>query len=160
MAKICRFRGCDRVVVAKKLCRSHYDQHRRGKRLHPLDRPISQEICSKEDCTRRAFHDGLCLKCFNAQASPICSVPGCPLQTWTRGMCRVHSERWYRGADMDAPFQAPRGPQAKPRGTCEVEGCERPVKCRNLCKRHYYHLRKHGRVFKIGPYTHRKEKAA
>lgn len=34
-------------------------------------------------------------------------------------------------------------------GTCEIEGCDRPILCRGRCRRHYRALRREGRVCSI-----------
>ena len=33
-----------------------------------------------------------------------------------------------------------------PKAQCIADGCERPSLARGYCSRHYYHIRKHGRV--------------
>lgn len=60
--KVCTFEGCDKPFSAKGLCRTHYEQHRRGKELHPIGYPPGRRpsVCTFDGCERRYDSNGYC----------------------------------------------------------------------------------------------------
>lgn len=61
--RMCSFEACGRVVYAKRLCRSHYQNQRAGKELKPIrthSRPAGSKPCSFEGCTEGAYAKSLC----------------------------------------------------------------------------------------------------
>ena len=71
-----------------------------------------------------------------------CSIEGCDRDTFARGWCTMHYNRWRRDGDP-----GPVGParQTTPTdGTCMVEGCSDRVAALRLCDRHYRRYKAHG----------------
>jgi hypothetical protein len=71
-----------------------------------------------------------------------CSVGGCESESFSRGLCTRHYQRWRKyGHPPAAPVPVPERHQF-----CTVEGCGRPRKGRGLCEPHLVRLRKTGDV--------------
>lgn len=78
-----------------------------------------------------------------------CAVDDCPGAVQARGWCGVHYSRWYNHGDPLAggpPRMSQRGPRAtrKPRKTCMIDECGKPVKAQGWCQAHYNRWRAHG----------------
>lgn len=56
MTTECQYEPCDRDVIAKGLCMTHYQQRRRGKELAPIQEP------------RRKPNESYCLTCDTQKA--------------------------------------------------------------------------------------------
>ena len=67
---------------------------------------------------------------------PPCSVDDCAKQSWSKGFCRTHWERWKEFGDP-AIYRR-----------CIIDGCERfaPSGKRGWCLMHYTRWSKHGDV--------------
>lgn len=87
-------------------------------------------------------------------ADGTCAVEGCdkagPLK---RGWCGGHYRRWQRTGDLGSAEVGRKPTVAK----CSVDGCERTVSCRALCKAHLHRLIRYGDVQADKPVqSHRK----
>ena len=70
-----------------------------------------------------------------------CSVDGCDSSHQSRGMCKLHYQRWLRTGD---PLTArPLGPKRK-HVVCTVEGCGLPHDAQGFCRTHYRRWKRHG----------------
>lgn len=78
-------------VYYRHLCRTHY-RHASNTGNFPIE-----PKCSKENCTKKSFVDGLCLHHFKEKYSTYitCSKPNCEKKSHRRGLCCSHyfSER-------------------------------------------------------------------
>lgn len=123
----CEIDGCEKVVVARKLCRKHYSRWTR----------------TGDATTARA-------KLPNG-AHATCTVDGCDKPHVTKGLCEMH--RW-RVRHQGEPGEAARRKAhsaAAPKGPCVIEGCEVPAKSlAGHCKRHYERIRRTGHPGPVG----------
>ncbi len=65
-------------------------------------------------------------------------VADCERPLYAQAYCNPHYQRRRRGGRLDAPLQAPRD------GECAVDGCDRFIRSRRLCEKHYRRLRLYG----------------
>ena len=99
--KICSFEGCGRNVKSLQLCNGHYQQHRAGIPLRPLNtnRPVAK--CAFEGCARDALCRKLCDGHYQQmragkELAPLqqiresCTVPGCTNPHDAKGLCSSH----------------------------------------------------------------------
>jgi hypothetical protein len=71
-----------------------------------------------------------------------CAIAGCDRVAVTRGWCRKHYARWWRGGD---PTGDPAGTRRDPQPPqCRIAGCESRPRSRGLCTRHYNRQQRHG----------------
>ena len=132
---------CGEEVLAKGLCRKHYDQARRGgpRRVWPSE-------CSVDGCEDRTLAKGLCSRHYAEQrrrklgvlpqgtaVERICSVEGCELPLRARGLCAPHYIRHQKGQPLDTPLGSR---HVKPR-ECAEDGCCRMVYAKGKCRNCY-----------------------
>ena len=121
-SKICKQSNCDRVVLAKGYCNTHYHRFRTNK---DMDLPI-------RECRRSNPND--------PKRGESCKHPGCNEPVANLGYCNIHYERDIYGRDMDSPIIRPRksNPNNPKRGeSCKHPKCDRPVLNLGWCKMHY-----------------------
>jgi hypothetical protein len=118
---LCDIEGCEKVAVARALCRTHYSRWKR----------------TGDATTARAklpnhFYE-------------TCTVEGCDKPHFTKGLCEMH--RWRVRAEGMPGEAAPRQ-NRRPRQLeipCAVDGCEKlAVTTAGHCKRHYERIRRTG----------------
>ena len=144
----CSVAGCEGVVIARGLCRRHYQRlYRTGSPADP-DFTNAGKTCAVPDCDAPAFVRGLCAHHDYAtqryggpfsKAERIvrfCSVPGCTREARAHGFCDTHHERQERGQPLDPPIQVEHKKWHGAR--CSVGGCEREVYARGWCSTHYH----------------------
>lgn len=109
--RICSGPGCDRLVYAKDLCKTHGAQARLGKALTPI---------------RRVVRRG---------AGARCTLDGCDRPHSAQGLCGTHYDQQRKGRQMRTPrAKAPAGEY--PKG-CTYPGCDVRAHVRGLCVKHY-----------------------
>lgn len=64
----------------------------------------------------------------NVQKGRDCTVEGCDNESFSRGWCRGHYDKWRRHGDPLAD---------KSRGICSVQGCGKPHLARTYCRNHW-----------------------
>lgn len=123
----CEVEDCEKVAVARKLCRTHYSRWQRTGDAH----------------TARA-------KLPN-HTHVTCTVDGCDKPHVTKGLCEMH--RWrtrYHGEPGEAA-QRQEGRPALPKGPCVIEGCAREARSTaGHCKLHYERIRRTGHPGPVG----------
>lgn len=72
----------------------------------------------------------------NTKVRGKCTLKGCEIKHYARGMCRSHYERNRLNGDPGAPEVAP-PTRIRTRGTCTVEQCEKQHYAHGLCQPHY-----------------------
>ena len=125
--KICSFEGCDRVRIAKGLCRGHYTQLNRGWELKPLGEPRKKEVM-------------------------LCSFEGCSRKTQAFGLCDAHYRQKKRGIPLRSIHKVTKSIQPE---ECSFSECGRVVLSKELCKTHYEQSRRGLELKPIGPYRDR-----
>lgn len=123
----CEIDGCEKVVVARKLCRKHYDRLLR----------------TGDPTTARA-------KLPNG-AYTTCTVEGCIRPHVTKGLCEMH--RWRVRVDGNVGSAEPRQSRraAEPKPPCIIDGCDLRSKSKaGHCKRHYERIRRTGHPGPVG----------
>lgn len=118
---VCEIDGCEKVAVARKLCRTHYSRWQRT-----------------GDATKARAK-------LPSHAFTSCTVEGCDKPHVTKGLCEMH--RWRQRYHGETGEAAPRqvGRPGLPKGPCVIEGCELQAKTTaGHCKRHYERIRRTG----------------
>lgn len=114
--KVCSFEGCERELMAKGLCDSHYAQQRRGKELAPLRKAANRPPlpCKAQDCDRPTRANGLC-SMHNQRArrrgdytDKKCSYPTCDGPGIEQGFCSAHYQQQLAGGPL-RPLQRQKG---------------------------------------------------
>lgn len=132
MEKLCSLDGCDRPVLARGYCSTHYDRWRRngvpgGASIRPLS--SGPNSCAVDGCDRPIRARGYCGTHYwrlvnkgdpgpaqiRRRLAVTCSVEGCERPTVGQGLCRMHYERRRKGRDVGPP-----GPQRRPSGEGSV----------------------------------------
>lgn len=67
-----------------------------------------------------------------------CSIDDCDRKPYGRGWCKKHYMQWHRSPDRES-IHVVRRPDC-----CTVEGCDKPVKTRELCAGHRQRLARYG----------------
>lgn len=111
VATSCVIDQCDRPVLHRNMCSTHYRQWWRQ---------------ASDDEKLRPWAD----------KTPRCSIDDCPDPHYGEGLCAVHYRRKARHGD---PLVVMRQQRIVPGSTCEVESCEKPVRASNQCALHYGH---------------------
>lgn len=114
--RVCTVESCDRKLMARGLCATHYQRIRLTGELRP-EIPIG------------------------AKPEPVfksCSIPECDSKSFGRGWCSKHYSRWQKHGDpMVEPVRF--GP------TCRIDGCEKPRKDRStICSTHTWAMKRYG----------------
>lgn len=139
--KVCSVTGCDKLVVARGWCRTHYYRWNRNGHFELLSKKA--QSCSVEGCGGAAVGWGWCgkhysrwkthgaLECPARTAKPkqACSVDNCDRVVVARGWCSSHYTKWYQTGSPDTPSRSLR--------ICSVEGCDRKHKSLGWCDLHY-----------------------
>lgn len=119
--KMCQMDGCEKVAVAREMCRMHYTRWQRTG-----DATTARPKLPKGTYT-------------------TCTVEGCDKPHFTKGLCEMH--RWrlrFRGDVGEAEPLQTRSPRAE-KGPCIVEECNRQaMTITGYCKRHYERVRRTG----------------
>lgn len=132
MAQMCSISGCDRPVLARSWCSSHYSRWRTSgdpgtaavRELQTRDGP-----CLVDGCDRPRKSRGYCGAHYwrvrtygtpgeavvQARRNATCSVPECERRTVGRGLCRMHYERQRKGRPLGGAQ-----PQRRPSGQGSV----------------------------------------
>jgi len=118
--QICKFTGCSRRVKTRGYCNGHYQQHKAGAELRPLQekrgsdgRLLGTGTCSFLGCENPLSSWGLCdghyqQKRAGKNLTPLqvirhgCSVPRCNLPHEAHGYCRKHYDKWRAHGDPEA----------------------------------------------------------
>lgn len=115
--KQCTVDDCLRPLLARGLCRMHYQRVQRlGFPGGPAPRKASRDQGG-------------------------CSVNTCERPLYAKGLCGLHYNRQQRGADLEAPVRKSR------QGTCSAPGCNRSIGtegAQELCRGHYRSMRLYG----------------
>lgn len=123
----CEIDGCEKVVVARKLCRMHYSRWKR----------------TGDATTARA-------KLANG-AHATCTVDGCEKPHITKGLCEMHRWRQRYHGEVGEAAERQVGRPGAPKGPCVLEGCGLPAKSQaGHCKRHYERIRRTGHPGPVG----------
>lgn len=131
----CLHDGCCEDVVAKSLCRHHYNEAR-------LQRGV---VCSVEGCHKPALATRSVCAMHAAQARAarllkegvLCSVDDCSSPVRAKGLCNAHYQRLIIHGD-------PLHEAVKQRNACSVDGCDREARSSGLCHTHYQRQWKYG----------------
>lgn len=148
---------CDRRILARNLCESHYKAARYLKTVDafPLVNTPRLKECSVSDCSLPVSSKSMCSAHYaRARAgkvldSPIkrrnppspCSVSGCERLRRRNGYCSQHDRRMKKYGD---PGPAEIKKMDAGRG-CAVEGCPHPHWQSKVCRSHYSNLAKAAR---------------
>jgi hypothetical protein len=112
--------GCDKRVLARGLCRGHYNQHLKGKpltalRVYVCAKPRSLRNCSFDGCTKFVTARDLCSGHYWQQhkghpLAPLrvgryldrnCTSPGCDREVQGRGLCNFHYRKAYTTRNVE-----------------------------------------------------------
>lgn len=148
---------CDRPVMARGLCQTHYAFERnravergdwapyqapQGCEVDGCDEPFyarnrcvehyrqARPACTEDGCDKPQNGQGLCTTHYarvQAAQAPRCSVEGCTTRARVQGMCVRHHNQATR-PDTTTP--------------CTSEGCTRDATTRGLCDAHYNRWRR------------------
>lgn len=111
---MCFVDGCEKPIVAHKLCSTHYKRWKKHGDPGPAE-------------TSR-------LK------NRICSVEGCDRSYFARDFCQMHYHRWQRHGDPGSAEPAIICGQV----VCSVEGCNEPYRCNGFCIKHQARWMRYG----------------
>jgi HNH endonuclease len=118
----CSVDGCDRVPVARGLCRLHYTRWLRD------GKPGGPELKRRPDKTS-------------------CTVDGCETVSIARGLCEMHRWRVRVHGDPGPPGRVKHRRDKAPAMPCAVDGCERLRQAASpYCHLHRERLRRTGEV--------------
>jgi hypothetical protein len=125
----CSVEECPDPVVARGLCKRHYEKWRRSGRI-----PRHDHECRVPGCEEHVHARKLCSMHYHrwrrtgdpgeatsTYGTTTCQVPDCGKPHRARGYCVAHYKRY---ADAD-------------RVVCRRPECEEPVRVRGLCQNHY-----------------------
>ena len=165
--KTCSFEGCERKILSKNLCATHYRMRLSGKELKPINEigqyPRDQKnkrMCSFDGCINLHRAKGYCSNHYNklVNKKPIgyispeakkCSINNCPDFSLCKGLCSKH----YRAQkyipisikkiiDPNAPIKK----DAMNKKPCEIDNCDNKAKSKGYCSKHYARLVRYGDV--------------
>lgn len=92
----CRIKDCTKAVLARQMCRSHYDRER----VNGLG------ICSIDGCENHQRQVGLCNKHYIAKFRDdlgTCSVAGCDAAAIIKGVCSWHDKKRRMTGGIENP---------------------------------------------------------
>ncbi|GAB3640203.1 HNH endonuclease [Spirosoma arcticum] len=152
MKGTCAIEACDRQVVAKGYCNTHYHRFKyaKDKSLTPINVIEKRTHCTVEGCTGKHIGHGFCYahyERFKKHADPLshipvkkkaitkvtCHVEGCGRKTKANGNCDAHHKRWLQTGNVQAHIPL-RDFTTK---ECRVAGCYEEKKALGLCEKHY-----------------------
>lgn len=124
--RTCTIEGCGKKLVARGLCKTHYNL------WHRANAPGAGRTCQAGECERRHYALGWCTLHYErwkktggarrpisraGRATPCplrpCGVSGCDKPARSRGWCPKHYTRWSRHGDLN---RVDRGGYAHPKG--------------------------------------------
>lgn len=103
----CIVEGCQRPILAKKMCEMHYARHRRygTVKLQKHKRYIGDE-CIVFDCNKKRKTQGYCeahYSVYKEHGTPyrpevikLCGVEDCGNIHLAKGLCRHHYNEWHK----------------------------------------------------------------
>jgi len=111
----CTADGCTRIVLARGLCRNHYEKFRRSPDWATYQRPA----CSVDGCDAVAVGHGYCSKHhqkWRKYGDPLgrrtvtagCTVDGCERPHSGHGLCDTHLQRQRKHGDPLVEYKRPR----------------------------------------------------
>lgn len=112
---VCSVEGCDSSRVVKGMCDRHYRIARRRSQGVTPRKQVRALGCSVDGCDNDGYND-----------DPEVGV-----------VCRVHYDRHRRTGTVELVGH-------KPRASCSLDGCEKPVHSKDLCQAHYRRLKRNG----------------
>ena len=123
MKNLCKIAGCEGFCWGRGLCSTHYQRWRQ--KGDPTIEPDHPKTGGRP------------------RLATECSIEDCEQHgPYYRGWCRAHYWKWHKYGD-------PLGGWV--RGTCSVEGCDRPRNARGWCRMHYIRWQDHGDVGEAEP---------
>lgn len=127
----CSFEGCTGIIIAKKLCRAHYTQQRRGKELTPTREMIKFEASNITAVEPKKVGGKL-----------VCAFEGCGREYKSRGYCDVHYRQLHRGAKLTPIGEAHKYKEKKAPAICKLDDCDTKAVSRRkgYCAKHYNRL--------------------
>jgi len=147
----CIVSGCSLPVKVKSrgLCSGHYSRWRVTGDVE-ADKPLRQfhtsETCAVDDCVNPPAAKSYCqahYKRFITHGDPLgarvynvrgeCQIGDCEETAQAHGLCKSHWAKWKR---HDDPYYEPEVAPKPRTGTCEIDGCDRPVVRIGMCTRH------------------------
>lgn len=118
---LCEIDGCEKVAVARKLCRTHYSRWQR----------TGDPTTARPKLAKGAY--------------TTCTVDGCDKPHVTKGLCEMHRWRMRHKGETGGAEQIKRRGQQEPKGPCVIDGCDRKAKSKaGHCKMHYERIRRTG----------------
>lgn len=129
MANKCSFEGCECPIFVKEtslgpLCNGHYRQF---KRLLAAHKPL--ELTPLREYKNRVADPN----------TKICRFDGCGRPAWgPHQFCQSHVKQLWSGKkanELEPIREWERGGS-----TCSIDGCDNPVKAKQLCSKHYNSL--------------------
>jgi integrase len=128
----CAVAGCGRIVLARGLCRAHWQ------RWDKAGRPDLALFVTETKPVWRRY-----------QPNAACRVPGCRYSTARQGICELHAQQWKRSGrtDLTAWLADPPPVRQPPPGvTCEIKHCNLwPQGTMPFCHSHQRTWRDNGR---------------
>lgn len=119
--KTCEIDDCEKVAVARKLCRTHYSRWQR----------TGDPTKARAKLPNHAYE--------------TCTVDGCDKPHVTKGLCEMHRWRTRAKGDVGGAEQVKKRTSSKIDRSCVIDGCELVATTRaGHCKRHYERIRRTG----------------
>lgn len=141
---VCSFEGCGRPSRARGLCKTHYEQQRRGEELRTIKSIVlnrTGQVCAFAGCNKRAQSKGLCgshymqllrgkglTPLLDRSQPDVCTFEDCDRKPKTKGLCGAHYLQLRRTGALK--------PIREPGEGCSFEGCDRPHGAKGLCYAH------------------------
>jgi hypothetical protein len=155
---MCTVDGCERKVLAKGFCATHYARNAKygdplgGPRF--IQSPNAARGCSVAGCDGAHLARGLCSKHYQVARNSgaikvvpqkvvndgVCNVDGCGRPCYGCGYCQKHYSKFKKYGDPLA--SAPK----KTGGQCSTPGCPGVVRAKGLCFNCYTRVKKRGSV--------------
>lgn len=101
MEKICKVDGCGKPMLAKLLCKNHYQ----------IEKRKTAGNCSVDACENSIKAKGLCVTHYDklrSEGKPNCSIDGCKRKIHVKDMCNQHYIMWKKHGDpLAGAFRIP-----------------------------------------------------
>jgi len=132
MFRSCSVEGCEKQLLAKGFCRSHYRQY------HAV-------LCSIDGCNKSHDARGYCKHHYDKwkrfgdanfvfiRPINVCSINACKNKYKASGFCNIHYKSFMR---LGHPLAS-----SVKYNSCSIANCEREVTCKGLCHKHYYRFK-------------------